>query len=105
MSLDFVAGEFSPHNLPLQAVLGLIGFGERITTMLASLPTEDGQRIEPATHRLDLALLGLIALHETLLVELDRRDLAPMPALPEREREPEPDHPQPETDALRRLYR
>lgn len=107
MSLNFVAGEFSPHNLPLQAVLGLIGFSERITTLVDGLPIEDASTVEAAQHHLDLALLGLLALHDTLLVELDRRGLAPLPSVPAPSTEPDP-APQPsETrpDALRRLLR
>jgi hypothetical protein len=104
VSLNFVAGEFSPHNLPLQALLGLIGFGERITATLADLPVElDQQRVEPGEHRLDLALLGLLALHDTLLVELEHRGLTPIPAPAELEVDP---HTTPtEADALRRLLR
>ncbi|MFV8750948.1 hypothetical protein ACNOYE_10425 [Nannocystaceae bacterium ST9] len=102
--LDFVADEFSPHNFTLQAVLGLIGFGERITDALAGLPIDEHVRVEPGEHPLDLALLGLLGLHDALLAELDRRGLSPSPSAPEAPRvEPEP--PAPEPDALRRLLR
>jgi hypothetical protein len=101
VSLGFVASEFSPHNLPLQAVLGLIGFGERITATLAALPHDDDSRVEPGEHQLDLALLGLLALHDTLLVELERRGLVPTP---DSASSPAPPL-EPEADALRRLFR
>jgi hypothetical protein len=105
MSLNFVAGEFSPHNLPLQAVLGLIGFSERITTLVEGLPIEDAVPIEPARHNLDLTLLGLLALHDTLLVELDRRGLAPLPSVPAPSTDPDPEPSPTPPDALRRLLR
>jgi hypothetical protein len=103
VNLNRVAGEFSQHNLPLQAVLGLLGFGERITAMLAELSVEDAPRVEPARHRLDLALLGLLALDEVLRVEFERRGLMPSIAQPEA---PSEAHAEPtQADALRRLLR
>ncbi len=103
--LDFVAGEFSPHNLPMQALLGLLGFGERITTMLAGLPiAETDTEIEPGEHPLDLALLGLLGLHASSIAALERRGLTPdhASADPPELAEPEPAT---QTDALRRLLR
>ncbi len=103
--LDFVVGEFSPHNLPLQALLGLLGVGERVTLTLARLELQPEPAIEPGQHALDLALLGLLGLHDTLVGELERRGLSPSPvAAPELPVEPKPE-PATETDALRRLLR
>lgn len=100
-NLDVVVGEFSPHNLPLQAVLGLIGIGDRITTTLERLSTQELPTVEPGQHHLDLALLGLLGLHEALLDQLAQHGLAP--TLPE----PQPPNSEfePEVDALRRLLR
>lgn len=103
MSLNSVVGEFSPHNLPLQAVLGLIGLGDRITSTLAGLSTDELAKVEPGQHPLDLALLGLLGLHDALLGQLERAGLAPTlaPSTPELTA-PELE---PEVDALRRLLR
>jgi hypothetical protein len=75
--LDFVSGEFAPHNLPLQALLGLLGFGARVEPLLAALPSGDAPHGEVAEHPLDLALLGLLGLDASLRAGLRARGLAP----------------------------
>lgn len=75
--LDFVSGEFAPHNLPLQALLGLLGVGARVEALLAALPSSDTPMHEGAEHPLDLALLGLLGLDASLRAGLRARGLAP----------------------------
>ena len=75
--LDFVSGEFAPHNLPLQALLGLLGVGARVEALLAALPRGDTPMREGAEHPLDLALLGLLGLDASLRAGLRDRGLAP----------------------------
>ncbi len=91
-SLDRVRGEFARHNLPLQALLGLLGYGERAARLAEGLRTEGATLASasrapetssstssppPGTHALDLALLGLLGLRERMLAELALRDLVP----------------------------
>lgn len=100
--IDFVAGEFAPHNLPLQALLGVLGFGARVEGLLAALPAGDEPRCEAATHSLDLALLGLLGLDASLRAGLHARGLGPSEV--EARSEPQATEPS-EAPKLRELLR
>jgi hypothetical protein len=99
--LDFVSGEFAPHNLPLQALLGLLGVGARVEALLAALPSGDEPMREDAEHPLDLALLGLLGLDASLRAGLRDRGLAPCDDAPTPASEPSEVH----APALRELLR
>lgn len=102
--LDHVRNEFAQHNLPLQALLGLLGHGERALQIAEALavqpPLAEGP--DPGKHPLDLALLGLLGLHERLLAELDARGLTPAQTDLSASTEPAPELPSPLLRSLAR---
>jgi hypothetical protein len=114
--LDLVRSEFAHHNLPLQALLGLLGYGERALVLAEILVAQPplaragAEGPAPAQHPLDLALLGLLGLRERMLAELDARGLAPasesrVPSGLGRDREASesvPEHPSPPLRTLAR---